>query len=39
MIFLLADQVSAFWLPEALVAGHPDRAGLEALIRRHVALP
>jgi len=39
MIFLLADRISAFWLPEALVARHPDRAGLEALIRRHVALP
>ncbi|WP_338664386.1 hypothetical protein VQH23_04300 [Pararoseomonas sp. SCSIO 73927] len=39
MLFLVADRVSAFWLPEALIAAHPDRAGLEALLRRHVALP
>ncbi|MFT8243551.1 hypothetical protein [Roseomonas sp. BN140053] len=39
MLFLLADRISAFWLPEALLAGHPDRPGIEALLRRHVALP
>ena len=39
MLFLLADRISAFWLPEALVAAHPDRAGLEALLQRHAALP
>lgn len=39
MVYLLADGVSAFWLPEALVAAHPDRAGLEALLRERAQLP
>ncbi len=39
MLLLFADRISAFSLPEALVAAHPDRAGLEALLRRHAALP
>ncbi|MBP0494267.1 hypothetical protein [Roseomonas indoligenes] len=39
MLLIIADRISAFWLPEALIAAHPDRAGLESLLRRHGALP
>jgi hypothetical protein len=39
MLFLLADRISAFWLPEAVIAAHPDRAGLEAFLRQHASLP
>ena len=39
MLFLLADRISAFWLPDALVATHPDREGLEIFLRGHAAFP
>ncbi|WP_458096464.1 hypothetical protein [Roseomonas sp. WA12] len=39
LLLLIADRISAFWLPEALIASHPDRAGLEALLRQHTQLP
>ncbi len=39
MLFLFASRVSAFWMPEAVLAAQPDRAGLLALLARHVRLP
>ena len=39
MLFLLASRISAFWLPEDVLAAHPERSGLLALLGRHVRLP